>query len=127
MIDIHPSTRAFLYSQATDMRYSFDALSGLVKSYFGLNPICGHIFVFFNRRRDRMKVLVWQINGFVLYYKRLEQGTFSWVLDLNLHEGGEMDVSDFAMILTGINPCETESRNRKKKSVPPKVPPLQLV
>jgi transposase len=109
------------------MRYSFDALSGLVTTHFGMNPLSGHIFVFFSRRRDRMKLLFWDANGFALYYKRLERGTFSWIHDLDLNEGGEIQASDFAMILTGINPLPQPNRKRNKTFVTAQVTPLTLV
>jgi transposase len=127
MLNIHPSARVFLCSQVIDMRYSFDALSGLVTSHFGMNPLGGHIFVFFSRRRDRMKLLFWDSDGFALYYKRLEHGTFSWIKDLDLNEGGEIQVSDFAMILTGINPQSDTRHKSKKRSVIPHTAPLSLV
>jgi transposase len=130
MINIHASTRVFLCSQAIDMRLGFDGLAGLVKSYFSMNPTCGHLFVFFSRRRDRMKLLFWDRQGFVLYYKRLEQGTFSWLDDLDLNDGGEMEADDFAMILAGVNPAiptMPKKESRKSKEVPPRVAPLQLV
>ena len=127
MLNIHPSARVFLCSQVIDMRYSFDALSGLVTSHFGMNPLGGHIFVFFSRRRDRMKLLFWDSDGFALYYKRLEHGTFSWIKDLDLNEGGEIQASDFAMILTGINPQSDTRHKLKKRSVIPHTAPLSLV
>lgn len=129
MIYIHESTRVFLCSQVIDMRFSFDALAGLVKSHFGMNATCGHLFVFFSRRRDRMKLLFWDREGFVLYYKRLEQGTFSWLADLDLSDGGEIEASDFAVILAGVNPMSAPEPRREKKntSMPPRVTPLQLV
>ncbi len=96
-LSIQPSTRVFLCSQVIDMKYSFDALSGLVTSHFGMNPLSGHIFVFFSRKRDRMKLLTWDPDGFALYYKRLERGTFSWIEDLDLNEGGEIQASDFTV------------------------------
>jgi transposase len=127
MLSINPSTRVFVCSEVIDMRYSFDALAGLVTSHFGMNPVCGHIFVFFSRRRDRMKLLFWDSDGFALYYKRLEQGTFSWIDELNLREGSEIEASDFAMILTGINPPRIKGGRRRKRSATPPVPPLVLV
>jgi transposase len=127
MLNIHPPTRVFICSQVIDMRFSFDALSGLVTSHFGMNPISGHIFVFFSRRRDRMKLLFWDSDGFALYYKRLERGTFAWIQDLDLEEGGEIQASDFSMILAGINPCSTEPRHHRKRSKAPHIAPLQLV
>lgn len=130
MINIHESTKVFLCSQAIDMRFSFDALAGLVRSHFGMNPTCGHLFVFFSRKRDRMKLLFWDREGFVLYYKRLEQGTFSWLDDLDLTDTGEMEASDFEIILAGVNPLRSSApkmENRKNISMPPQVAPLQLV
>lgn len=129
MISIHASTRVFLCSEAIDMRFGFDGLAGLVKSYFSMNPTCGHLFVFFSRRRDRMKLLYWDREGFVLYYKRLERGTFSWLDDLDLSDGGEMDASDFAVILAGVNPMSSPAPKKENKNnpMPPRVAPLQLV
>jgi transposase len=113
------------------MRYSFDGLSGLVTSHFGMNPLTGHIFVFFSRRRDRMKLLFWDSDGFALFYKRLEHGTYSWIRDLDLDQGGEIQASDFAMILTGINPRlgkpQKNSKQSSKTLVTPQTTPLCLV
>lgn len=126
MLSLNPSTRVFLCSQVIDMRYSFDALAGLVTTHFGKSPLSGHIFVFFSRRRDRMKLLFWDADGFALYYKRLERGTFSWIDDLDLNEGGEMQAADFAMLLAGINPSPIKY-SKKKNTVAPHTTPLQLV
>lgn len=125
MLNLHPATRVFLCSQVIDMRYSFDALSGLVTSYFGMNPLSGHLFVFFSRRRDRMKLLFWDCDGFALYYKRLERGSFSWIQELDLNTGGEISASDFSLILTGINPRVSD--NKKFVREAPHTVPLQLV
>ena len=127
MINIHGYTRVFLCAQAIDMRLSFDGLAGMVKPQFGMNPTCGHLFVFFSRRRDRMKLLFWDSEGFVLYYKRLERGTFSWLDDLDLSAGGEMEAADFAMVLAGVNPPSKSAKGRENISAPPRVAPLQLV
>jgi transposase len=129
MLTIEPSTRVFLCSQVIDMRFSHDALSGLVTDHFGLSPLSGHVFVFLSRRRDRMKLLFWEPDGFALYYKRLEFGTYAWVHDLNLDEGGEIQASDFAMVLAGVNPRNGKQQKRKKKviTVPPQTAPLVLV
>ena len=75
MLNLTPNTKIFLCSQPVDMRKSFDGLSGMVHAFFGQNPLCGHMFVFLSRRKDRMKVLFWDLDGFVLYYKRLERGS----------------------------------------------------
>ncbi len=128
MLTLSPSTRVFICSNTIDMRYSFDALSGLVTTHFGMSPLCGHIFVFFSRRRDRMKLLFWELDGFTLYYKRLDRGTFTWVADLDLDDGGEIQATDFSAILTGINPCSINKQKRFRNSYKaPLVTPLQLV
>lgn len=127
MLSINPNTKVFLCSQTVDMKYSFDALAGLVTTHFGVSALSGHIFVFFNRRRDRVKLLCWESDGFGLYYKRLEHGTFSWVQDLDLDDGGEIQASDFAMILAGINPrTEVQTKTNVRKVIP-RVAPLTLV
>jgi transposase len=78
-----------------------------------------------------MKLLFWDCNGFALYYKRLERGTFSWVHNLNLDDGGEIQAADFAMILTGINPQPLRRQNYTKNISAPAVAPqettIQLV
>ena len=66
----------YYYHPAADMRKGFDGLSGLVREQMGSDPLDGSVYLFVNRRRDRMKLLVWESGGFVLYYKRLERGTF---------------------------------------------------
>jgi len=88
--------------------------------------------VFFSRSRDRMKLLFWEPDGFTLYYKRLEYGTYSWILDLALDDKGEMQASDFALILAGINPPRAKAKrskvsrvNRNRNHAPSA--PLQLV
>jgi transposase len=67
--------RFYLYTRPADMRKSFDGLSGLVQSKLNRNPTSGEVFVFINKRRDRIKLLHWEPGGFVLYYKWLERGT----------------------------------------------------
>jgi hypothetical protein len=76
MLSLGPGQRYFLYAGAADMRKGFDGLSGLVSSAMQGDPLSGDVFIFVNRRRNRMKLLVWDRSGFVLWYKRLESGTF---------------------------------------------------
>ena len=76
MITFGPGQRYWLYRKPTDMRKSFDGLCGLVASGMKRDPLSGEVFVFINRRRTHIKLLVWDRSGFVLYYKRLEEGTF---------------------------------------------------
>jgi transposase len=112
MLTLPPSTKIYLCSQPVDMRKSFDALSGLIQTHFGQNPLCGNLFVFFSKSRDRMKVLFWDVDGFVLYYKRLETGSFSWVSGIGEDGNAEILASEFALILAGINPVNGRRSKR---------------
>lgn len=76
MIGLGPSRRYFFYRQPTDMRKSFDGLCALVKNGMKQDPMTGDVFVFVNRRRSHLKALSWDRNGFAIFYKRLEKGTF---------------------------------------------------
>jgi transposase len=76
MVSFGPSQRYFLYREPADMRKSFDGLCGLVRSGLGRDPLSGDVFVFTNRRRTHIKLLVWDRSGFLVFYKRLESGTF---------------------------------------------------
>jgi IS66 Orf2 like protein len=66
------AVRVFFYTQPTDMRKSFDALEGMVREHLGQDPLSGHLFLFLNRRRDRVKLLLWDRDGLVIWYKTLE-------------------------------------------------------
>jgi transposase len=76
MLNLSLPGRVFLCTLPTDMRKSFDSLSGLVEQQLGLDPLSGDLFVFRSKRGDRLKLLFWDEDGLVLYYKRLEEGTF---------------------------------------------------
>src|SRR4051794_39729850 len=76
VLQLPAAVRVFLCTRPTDMRRSFDALSGLVQECFKQDLLAGHLFLFLNRRRDRIKVLAWKEGGMVIWYKRLEVGTF---------------------------------------------------
>lgn len=77
MFSLGSSHRYLLYRKACDMRKSFDGLSGLVCQELKRDPLSGEVFLFLNKRRTQLKMLHWESGGFVLYYKRLEKGTFS--------------------------------------------------
>lgn len=74
MLTLPPSVRIWCATTPTDLRRGFDGLSALVRSQLRGDPLSGHLFVFFNRRADRVKVLYWDRDGLCLWYKRLEQG-----------------------------------------------------
>ncbi|GAB3655232.1 IS66 family insertion sequence element accessory protein TnpB [Echinicola sediminis] len=76
MFSLGSGNRFYLYGSPVDMRKSFDGLHGLVSSHTGRDPLSGDVFVFLNKSRTLIKLLHWEHGGFVLYYKRLEKGTF---------------------------------------------------
>jgi transposase len=79
--DISKADRIYIATGYTDMRKSIDGLAGIVQQNFQLNPFQNSLFLFCGRKRDRMKVLYWEGDGFVLLYKRLESGSFQWPKD----------------------------------------------
>lgn len=78
MLTLRPSIRIYVCLRPADMRKSLDGLSAMARSEMGEDPLAGHLFLFRNRRGDRMKVLYWDRNGFAVWYKRLERGRFSF-------------------------------------------------
>ena len=76
MFTLSTTHKFYLYTEATDMRKSFDGLSGLIQDYTTTSPKESSVFVFINKRRDKVKLLHWSGSGYMLYYKRLEEGTF---------------------------------------------------
>ena len=98
MMPLAAPGRIYLHRAPTDMRKSFDGLSGLVRSGLGHDPLSGDWFVFVNRRRDLAKVLYWDRDGFALWAKRLERGRFA----LPGGEQSEVDRSALALLLDGI-------------------------
>jgi transposase len=98
----HP--RIFLCTHDTDMRKSFDSLRGIIRSAMHLDPLADCLFVFKNRRGDRIKVIYWDCDGFAMWYKVLQRGTFQFPDLANFNSAGiEIDSSTLRMILDGID------------------------
>jgi len=104
MLSLPPSVRLFVARGATDMRKSFDTLAALVIDVIEQDPESGHLFLFVNRRRNRLKVLWWDRCGYCLLAKRLEHGRFRVFDRADGTAGGfEMSASELALILEGID------------------------
>src|SRR5712692_3246540 len=102
-MDRSQGARIWMASESTDMRCGFDRLAERVKTVIGENPQSGHLFVFRSRRGDRLKILVWDRDGFVLWYKRLETGVFKLPRVGEGKHSVELRASELAMVLDGID------------------------
>jgi transposase len=102
VLSLPPSVRIFVARDAVDCRKSHDGLHAMIRDCFGDDPFAGHLFCFFNRRRDRVKILVWDKNGFWLFYKRLERGTFR-ALRAGESTRVELKRAELMMLLEGID------------------------
>jgi len=112
--------RIFVCTQPADMRKSFDGLANLVQEHLGCDPLSGDLFVFRSRRGDRVKLLYWNDDGYALWYKRLEQGTFPWpAADGTRTAVGEHGLSlrpaELAMLLDGIELAHFRRRPRYRR------------
>jgi transposase len=102
-LDGSQASRIWLASEATDMRCGFDRLAERVRAVIGQDPLGGHLFVFRSRRGDRLKILLWDQDGFILWYKRLETGVFKFPRMNTGSRSVELLGSELAMILDGID------------------------
>ena len=105
MLSWPPTVRIYLCSDVTDMRKGFDSLAHLVESSLSLDPLSGHLFVFRSRRGDRIKILYWDRDGYSIWMKRLEKGSFRFpaATSANESKGVEVKAADLMMILDGVD------------------------
>ena len=115
MLSLPSRTKMFLCMNPVDMRKSFDGPFGIVKQEFQQDPLNGHLFLFVNKRRDRMKAIFWDDDGFVIWYKRLEVGT--WQLPGSTSTTLELEAHELAMILRGIDLKSARRRARYQQPV----------
>lgn len=115
MLNASPTMRVFVAVNPTDMRKSFDGLANAAREIIKQDPLSGHLFVFFNRRRTMMKAVYWDRNGYALIAKRLERGTF--VLPPGNARGVvELEAAELALILEGIDLSNARRRPRWQPS-----------
>lgn len=103
MLTLSPSVRVFVAPEPIDLHLSFDRLAGLVRNRLQEDPLSGHLFVFFNKARTRTKIFAFDRNGYAIYYRRLEQGTFQLPTIPGDATRVEIDAAMLAMILEGID------------------------
>jgi transposase len=112
MFSLSSSLRYYLYSEPCDMRKSFDSLCQLVDTGMKRNPLSGEVFLFINRPRNRMKLLRWEYGGFILYYKRLESGTFELPVNPINNNSIVINWPQLVMMVEGISLRHVQKRKR---------------
>jgi len=114
MIGLTSHHKYYLYNDVCDMRKGFDGLSGIIRQQMMSNPLDGSVYLFVNRRRDRMKMLVWESGGFMLYYKRLEQGTFE-LPKSNITSKLGLKWETLVLMMTGISLVQKSRKKRYRR------------
>jgi transposase len=116
MIHLPASVRVYLCLTACDMRKSFDGLHALVREHLELDAFAAHLFVFGSRRRDRVKILYWDRDGFAMWSKRLEEGTYAMPLgDGTEARRREITVQELGALLSGIDLQHATRRKRYRR------------
>lgn len=106
------SVRVYLCAAPCDLRKSFDGLHQLVREAMGLDAFAGHLYVFANKRKDRLKVIYWDRDGFAIWYKRLEEGSYA----MPFGEQREISGAELNAILSGIDLAKAERRKRYERT-----------
>jgi transposase len=116
MLSLPPTVKIFLCTQPADMRKSFDGLKCLVEEFLQEDALTGHLFVFRNRRGDRLKILYWDRDGLAIWYKRLEVGTFRFPVASRDQTRLEVSSADLAMLLDGVDLGSVRRTQRYQRS-----------
>jgi transposase len=121
MMHLPASVRVYLCASACDMRKSFDGLHALVTQSMELDAFAGHLFVFANRRRDRIKILYWERDGFAVWAKRLEEGTYAMPFGgsggIDGEKRREITAAELGALLSGIDLSQAKRRKRYRRSI----------
>lgn len=110
MIGLPATIRVFVATGASDLRRGFDGLAQLARDQLEQDPMTGHLFVFANRKRDRIKILYWDQSGFAIWMKRLERGSFHWPASDAVRV--EWSSAELAAVLGGIDLKDARKRKR---------------
>jgi transposase len=117
MIHLPASVRVYLCLSPCDMRRSFDGLHALVRDHLRLEAFAGHLYLFANRRKDRLKILYWDRDGFAIWAKRLEQGSYAIPCGEPGSQRFEITIGELAALLSGIDLSTAERRKRYRRAV----------
>ena len=116
MLGFSSHQKYYIYTMATDMRKGYNGLSGLVQNEIKSSPTNGDVYVFFNRNRQLMKMLVWDNDGFVIYSKRLERGTFEKLTGKDTESKHAIEYKHLVMLISGISLLGIHQRPRYEMS-----------
>jgi transposase len=117
MIGLGLATRVYLAAGATDMRKGFDGLFGIARDRLGMDPLSGHLFVFCNGRRNRLKVLYWDGSGLWICSKRLEKGRFSWPVQGDEQGRVRMSSEELTLLVSGIELSQSRRKDWYRKEI----------
>lgn len=117
MFGLGPATRIYLAVGATDLRKGFEGLYGLVRDRLQLEPRSGHVFLFSNRTRNRLKILFWDGSGLWVCAKRLEKGRFSWPREAEESARVVLSYEELSLLVGGIELAQTRRKNWYRKTV----------
>lgn len=113
MLNLTTQTKVYVYAAVTDMRKGVHGLSGIVRSELQADPTDGSLFVFVNRRRDRLKILYFDGAGFWLYYRLLEAGTFEVLRNPHNSSCLTIDATELSMLLSGVSLAASQRRRKR--------------
>ena len=116
MLSLPSPVKIFLCAQPIDLRRSFDGLAAIARDGLGQDPLSGHWFVFRNRRGDRMKILMWDRDGLLLIYKRLEEGQFRFPKVTAETRSVQVTTQELSLLLWGIDPSSVVRQKRYAQS-----------
>jgi len=111
-----PATKIYVGVEGVDMRKGFEGLYGLVRDQLGADPLSGHLFLFSNRMRTRLKALVWDGSGLWVCAKRLEKGRFRWPEAKEKQHSVTMRAEELAMLVNGLDLKQTQPRKWYRRS-----------
>ena len=118
MLSLPPGIQVFMAIDPVDMRKSFDGLSAAVQAVFACDVLDGHLFLFLNRRRDRIKILWWDRDGLALFCKRLEVGSYEIPAHASAARQLRLEATQLALLLTGVQLSSVKHRRRYVRQAP---------
>ena len=119
MLNLPPSVRIWLCAQPVDLRKSFDSLAEVVRTSLGGDPLSGHLFVFRNKSGDRLKLLYWDEDGYVIVYKRLEAGAFRFPQGTANTHSISIRAADLLLLLDGVDLASVKRSRRYRRTATP--------